>query len=342
MPTTNSFIPWVTAPLILISGALAQTYNIKDLGTFPGGTVSQGQAINHLGQVAGYARFANYNAHGFVWSELTGLEDLASIPPESHFSSAQAINAQGDVAGYSTYDELLDEHAILWIRGKLRDLGTLPGGRISEAMGIGDLDEVVGFSDSATNSPHAFLWTLAKGMQDLGTLPGGYYSQALAINQSGEIPGYSNAADGRWHAAVWTKFGGVKGLKFLPGGTSASANGINNLGQIVGGSSYAGCGFCTLATVWNNETVRDIGVLPGQGWSTAFAINDKGQAIGWSGNIAFIWSAQRGMQNLNDLIPSNSGWQLSLPTAINDRGQITGQGNINGQSHAFLLTPVNP
>jgi probable HAF family extracellular repeat protein len=46
------------------------------------------------------------------------------------------------------------------------------------------------------------------------------------------------------------------------------------------------------------------------------------------------------MQNLNDLIPSNSGWSLSLPTGINSRGQITGQGTINGEQHAFLLTPV--
>lgn len=47
------------------------------------------------------------------------------------------------------------------------------------------------------------------------------------------------------------------------------------------------------------------------------------------------------MQNLNNLIPKDSGWQLVLPTAINNRGQITGQGTINGQSHAFLLTPVD-
>jgi cell division protein FtsW (lipid II flippase) len=46
------------------------------------------------------------------------------------------------------------------------------------------------------------------------------------------------------------------------------------------------------------------------------------------------------MQNLNQLIPSNSGWQLILADSINVQGQITGQGNINGQQHAFLLTPV--
>jgi len=46
------------------------------------------------------------------------------------------------------------------------------------------------------------------------------------------------------------------------------------------------------------------------------------------------------MQNLNDLIPSDSGWLLRLAFDINSSGQIVGQGTINGQSHAFLLTPI--
>jgi len=116
--------------------ATAQTYTITDLGTFPGGGVSQGQGINFLGQVAGYARFSNFNAHGFLWTTSHGLKDLGAIPPASHFSVGQAINIFGDVAGYSVYDQLLDEHAVLWRGGKLYDLGTLPGGTISFAYGI--------------------------------------------------------------------------------------------------------------------------------------------------------------------------------------------------------------
>ncbi len=54
---------------MLASSLMAQTYSVRDLGTFPGGAVSQGQALNQLGQVAGYARFSNFNAHGFFWDE---------------------------------------------------------------------------------------------------------------------------------------------------------------------------------------------------------------------------------------------------------------------------------
>ncbi len=346
MATPIRFIPWISTLIILVPLTMAQTYDITDLGTFSGGTVSQGEALDDCGQVVGYARFANYDAHGFFWSKHSGLHDLGAIPPQSNFSVAQAINSFGTVAGYSTYDypPVLNERAVLWIDGNIKNLGTLPGSDISEATGINDLGEVVGFS-----VPHAFLWSRWRGMQDLGTLPGGGYSQALAINRRGEVAGYSDAADGNWHGFVWTAHGhgywkdrhhpGMQALPYLPGDNSASANGINNYGEVVGGSGAGYSG--NFAVLWSQDgSVENLGVLPGQGWSTAFAINDCSQVVGWSGFRAFIWSRADGMQDLNDLIPSNSGWVLSMPTAINARGQITGQGAINGQSHAFLLTPI--
>lgn len=48
------------------------------------------------------------------------------------------------------------------------------------------------------------------------------------------------------------------------------------------------------------------------------------------------------MKDLNTLIPADSGWVLSQAQGINKRGQIVGNGVINGQAHAFLLTPNPP
>ena len=45
------------------------------------------------------------------------------------------------------------------------------------------------------------------------------------------------------------------------------------------------------------------------------------------------------MQDLNALIPANSGWVLQSANAINSAGQITGDGLYKGQDQAFLLTP---
>ena len=45
------------------------------------------------------------------------------------------------------------------------------------------------------------------------------------------------------------------------------------------------------------------------------------------------------MTDLNTLIPAGSPWYLQSTATINNAGEITGQGLINGEVHAFLLTP---
>jgi len=48
------------------------------------------------------------------------------------------------------------------------------------------------------------------------------------------------------------------------------------------------------------------------------------------------------MQDLNTLIPADSGWELISAVAINSSGQIIGTGIINNQTRAFLATPDTP
>jgi probable HAF family extracellular repeat protein len=77
------------------------------------------------------------------------------------------------------------------------------------------------------------------------------------------------------------------------------------------------------------------------------AINIASQVVGNSSTNAtaqghaFLWSADQGMIDLNDVIPPNSGWLLQIGIGINDNGQIVGFGiNPAGKTHAFLLIPV--
>jgi probable HAF family extracellular repeat protein len=162
----------------------------------------------------------------------------------------------------------------------MTDLGTLPGGSYSGATGINDHGQVVGFSDSATNGPHAFLF--ANGvMTDLGTL-GGNSSGAAGINDAGQIVGSSTPLPDLPSLAFLYRNGTMTSLGTLPSGKVpfSSASAINNHGEIAGTSSIIS--EASHAFVRRKGVMVDLGTLPGGTYSSASAINDKGQVVGTS------------------------------------------------------------
>jgi probable HAF family extracellular repeat protein len=144
-------------------------------------------------------------------------------------------------------------------------------------------------------------------------------------------------------AFVWSEAQGIRGLGFLVKGTKPYSGGdaLNNVGEVVGCASteYLGRAF-----LWSEaDGMRDLGTLrTGGNTSCALGINDTGEVVGSSGNTTvhpFLWTRSAGMQDLNSLIPPNSGWVLGSANAINAAGQIVGEGGLNGHGRAFLLTP---
>jgi probable HAF family extracellular repeat protein len=129
----------------------------------------------------------------------------------------------------------------------------------------------------------------------------------------------------------------MRDLGDLPGGQNHSyANDINSSGQVVG-YSFTLPG--ERPFLWTSDGgMIELGVLTGE----ASAINDQGQVVGRSGPHAFLWTSAGGMQDLNDLVDaSGAGWTLRRATAINNYGQIVGNGiNSQGAEHAILLTPI--
>ncbi len=110
-------------------------------------------------------------------------------------SEANAINANGIIVGFSEDTETQLRHAVLWTSygdGPIQDLGTLPGGASSWAVGVSNSGQVVGTSQTKNGLIHAFLWTPESGMQDLNDLvttlaPGIVLTDAQAINSPGQI-----------------------------------------------------------------------------------------------------------------------------------------------------------
>ena len=69
---------------------------------------------------------------------------------------------------------------------------------------------------------------------------------------------------------------------------------------------------------------------------------NSGQVVGTVGNnSAFLWQNDLGYKNLQNLLPTGSGWTLKSATAINDSGTIVGWGYLSGYyyAHGFLMLP---
>jgi probable HAF family extracellular repeat protein len=64
-----------------------------------------------------------------------------------------------------------------------------------------------------------------------------------------------------------------------------------------------------------------------------------GNGIGNSLNITAVTYENGQVTDLNGLIDPAAGWTLEAAEGINASGQIVGYGIINGNTHAFLLTP---
>src|SRR3954447_6795899 len=89
--------------------------------------------------------------------------------------------------------------------------------------------------------------------------------------------------------------------------------------------------------------MQDLGTLGGGTSSGAWAINNRGQVVGYSSTTsdralhAFIYSNGQ-MTDLNGLIDPALELTLIWATDINDSGQIVAY----SQGHPYLLTPISP
>jgi probable HAF family extracellular repeat protein len=201
----------------------------------------------------------------------------------------------------SLVGQLLNGRLFLDVNGFKFDLGTLGGTNTSSNWGeINDFAQIVGFSETAAPDPNGedicgfgthltcrpFLWQFFQ-MNALPTL-GGNNGQASAINIRGQIVGFAE------NGALDTS---------CPSGTT------NNR--------------IALPAMWERGDAKPLPLVGNDVDGFAFWINDRGQAVGYSGNCTTaLHGASWKNGVVSTLLDLGAG---AIAQSINNRGQIAGQ-----------------
>jgi uncharacterized repeat protein (TIGR01451 family) len=337
--STFAHIWWIEAlePRRMLS---SPTYNVVDIGTL-GSTQFMGAtnptAINNSGVVVGLSPTAAEVGHAFIYQGGV-MTDLGQQMGPQVSSIANAVNDQGHVAGVLTQ---MGTGGGLSYTGFFYNGSTVTKYAPTNAdyvnfNGINNTDQIVGVYAFNGGGGRAFISAAGATPNELVNIAPQLKesSNALAINNLGQIVGeYTppNSGGGASYLLDGTNFTGLE-----PG----LANAISQNGNVAGWhyvtSPTTGQPIIS-AYIYTGGKVQDIGTLDGVR-GIAWGVNNMGQVVGESGGHAFLYS-NGVLSDLNTLIPANSGWVLTRANAINNKGEIVGEGTYKGQvNHGFLLT----
>jgi len=207
------------------------------------------------------------------------------------------------------------------------------------------MDPVSNFIAAPVKTGHAAI-NIGELKIDLGTLGGpNSWMNWGGINDRGEAVGMAETSVPDPDGEDFCKFG--TGLTCRPflwqnghmsalptlGGNNGSASDINNKGQIAGFTETTvpdpGCGGLpnktTLAVLWEEGKAQPLPTVGSDPDAQAFAINDQGQAVGYSGTCtaaihAVLWENGTAFPLADFGIPRSN-----RASGINNRGQVVGR-----------------
>jgi probable HAF family extracellular repeat protein len=375
-PTT----PEMTPPLRAAgSFGTSESYVVDTLPSLAG--TSRGSSINDRGWVAGLSTTSTGIRRAALWTKdsVTDLGALGTGPTLRSTVQWLGQNNTGMVVGISQTDDL-EQHGetwscqpflgasgkiclgFYWENGVMDSLPTL-GGPNGYAAAVNNRGQIVGWAETAVVDPtctgvqlfqfRAVLWEPKREItRELQPYPGDSTSAATAINQRGQAVGISGDCDiavGNYsarRAVIWDHRGVVDTLPTLGGEIWHTPTAINDSGHVVGFSNPTGVvgrTFLPHAFLWTGgSTSTDLGLLPGDDNSQAFAINNVGQIVGVSclGNVCRGFLYDGVLRDLKSVVAPDFPGVFLSGRSITDDGRITGNVQlITGEIRAFVATP---
>jgi probable HAF family extracellular repeat protein len=234
------------------------------------------------------------------------LTDLGTLG--GSFSFAGGLSNSGWVEGYAYVTGDTAAHAFLWRHGKITDLGTLGGPSSDASRRPNNGGNAAGGSDTATSDPlgedfcgHGtymtclpFMWRHDK--QKMTALPIlGNNGWAGDINAEDEVVGVSE--------------NGVMEPTCMPPQVMQSK-----------------------PVMWRKGKIQELPTVAGDPVGEAFAINDRSEAVGWSGDCQMplhgvLWKYGKAT-DLGNL----GGVLFTQAVDINNWGQVVGTSDLTGDS----------
>jgi hypothetical protein len=277
-----------------------------------------------------------YPMHAFLW-DLASLPtlatvELATLSTNYDESIAYAVNDSSPavVVGRSATgvtaceDPVVEYHGFRYLEGdpssSVHDVGPSGGGADASVLDVNSAfaPTAIGTSSSVcvvsacVPQARAINWTLSVSPTLTDLLDNGtaYGAAGYGVNESGYAVGLALTADSECiaHASFW----------------SSSTATLVDLGAI---------GISTNASVAYKLTNAG-----GNGELTVVGTNlTLGSARRWYRDSGGIWTGA----DLNSMISPACGWHVTEALDVSDDGWIVGYGTVTGETHGFLLKPID-
>lgn len=262
---------------------------------------------------------------------VTVLTDPNTSAAANAFGTS--INDLGIIGGgYTATNGAL--HASLWVYGQQVDLGTLGKPALSSVV----------------------QWPVKNVV---GLVSGISYTDQADPNKEAWSCSYFLGGNPDFHVCrgfVWDPIS--QKMRSLPtlGGTNGFATGTNNLGETVGWAENKVRDSTCIApqvlqfkpVVWGprRDQIRELPLIGSDGSGAATALNDRGQAVGISGDCdnavgggsakhAVLWDNGAAIELKN---PTNAPY-WNTPMMINERGDVVGFAGVPNDPQGLLTQP---